>query len=118
MTPPKLASLATHLALAIYSHTLTRHALPAKDWEKPMLDALESAPELGALTTTERQWMGTYEQSLNRRASVEQTLFDVANGKRGPLSAQECRELALKLGTPELSIIAAERQANAANKGA
>jgi hypothetical protein len=38
---------------------------------------------------------------LNRRVTVEQVLFDVAAGKRAPLSADECRELALKLGIPE-----------------
>lgn len=35
--------------------------------------------------------------SLNRRAAVEQVLLDVANGKREPLSREECRKLAFKL---------------------
>lgn len=37
---------------------------------------------------------------LNRRVTVEQVLFDVAAGKRPPLTPDECRELALKLGIP------------------
>ncbi len=37
---------------------------------------------------------------LNRRVTVEQVLFDVAAGKRLPLTPDECRELALKLGIP------------------
>lgn len=37
---------------------------------------------------------------LNRRFTVEQVLFDVAAGKRPPLTPDECRELALKLGIP------------------
>jgi hypothetical protein len=39
-------------------------------------------------------------RSLNRRAEVEQVLFDVAAGKRPMLTREECRALALKLGTP------------------
>lgn len=42
-----------------------------------------------------------YGARLNRSADVEATLFLVANGKRGPLSPDECRELALKLGVPD-----------------
>jgi len=37
---------------------------------------------------------------LNRRAEVEQQLFDVANGKRTLPTAVECREWALRLGVP------------------
>jgi hypothetical protein len=37
---------------------------------------------------------------LNRRAEVEQVLFNVANGKRPTLSPEECRALAMKLGDP------------------
>lgn len=37
---------------------------------------------------------------LNRRVDVENVLARVGAGKRGPLSADECRVLALKLGTP------------------
>lgn len=47
-------------------------------------------------------WMREYEKGMNRRAEVEEVLFDVARGKRAPLSADECRELAIKLGcTPK-----------------
>ena len=56
-----------------------------------------------------RRWMDQYEKSLNARASAEQTLFDVANGKREALTRDECRELALKLGVPALRETAAER---------
>lgn len=38
---------------------------------------------------------------LKRRVAVEQILFDVANGKRQPLSQEDCKILALRLGTPE-----------------
>lgn len=37
---------------------------------------------------------------LNRRVEVEQVLLDVARGKRGPLSPEECKALAYKLGVP------------------
>lgn len=37
---------------------------------------------------------------LNRRAEVEQALLNVARGKRPPLTADECRTLADKLGIP------------------
>lgn len=43
-------------------------------------------------------WMREYEKGLNRRAEVEEVLFEVARGKRAPLSADECRKLAIKLG--------------------
>lgn len=39
-------------------------------------------------------------QELNRRVDVENVLARVGAGKRGPLTADECRVLALKLGTP------------------
>lgn len=39
----------------------------------------------------------SYGKSLNRRAEVEQVLLNVANGKRAPLSREECRALAMKL---------------------
>jgi hypothetical protein len=55
-------------------------------------------PETGPVSDKERAWMRHYELSLNRRAEVEQVLFDVANGKRGALSIDECRTLAMKLG--------------------
>lgn len=38
--------------------------------------------------------------SLNRRAEVETTLLAVYAGKRGGLSRDECRKLAVKLGVP------------------
>jgi hypothetical protein len=38
---------------------------------------------------------------LNRRVDVENTLFNVAAGKRPPLTNEECRALAIKLGTPQ-----------------
>lgn len=37
---------------------------------------------------------------LKRSVHVEQTLLDVANGKRPALTPDECRSLALELGTP------------------
>lgn len=37
---------------------------------------------------------------LKRRVAVEQVLFDVARGKRGMLTQEECRALAYKLGVP------------------
>lgn len=41
-----------------------------------------------------------YAQSLNRRAEVENVLLNVSAGKRPMLTKEECRQLALKLGTP------------------
>lgn len=38
--------------------------------------------------------------ALNRRASVETVLWNVAAGKRPPLTPEECRTLALRLGVP------------------
>ena len=40
-------------------------------------------------------------QWLNRRASVEDVLYSVAAGKRGALTPEECREMAIKLGVPD-----------------
>lgn len=54
--------------------------------------------EEGPVTEQERAWMRHYELSLNRRAEVEQVLFNVANGKQEALTPDECRALALKLG--------------------
>jgi ABC-type dipeptide/oligopeptide/nickel transport system ATPase subunit len=48
-----------------------------------------------------QRWMRDYEKSLNRRAQVEQALFDVANGKEELPSREQCREWAMKLGVPE-----------------
>lgn len=39
-------------------------------------------------------------QDLNRRVDVENVLLNVAAGKRPMLTREECRALALKLGTP------------------
>jgi len=39
-------------------------------------------------------------KELNRRVEVENILFSVAAGKREPLTVQQHRILALKLGTP------------------
>lgn len=36
-------------------------------------------------------------KSIHRRATVEAVLLDVANGKREPLSGEECRKLAFQL---------------------
>jgi hypothetical protein len=41
-----------------------------------------------------------HELALNRRAEVEQLLLNVAKGKRGLLSQEECRVLAFRLGDP------------------
>lgn len=38
--------------------------------------------------------------TLNRRVEVENVLFSVAAGKRPMLTKEECRQLAIKLGTP------------------
>lgn len=38
---------------------------------------------------------------LSSRSDVENTLWQVALGKRGPLSPEECQKLALKLGVPQ-----------------
>jgi hypothetical protein len=42
----------------------------------------------------------TLSDRINRSVDIEQHLFDVANGKRPPLTKQDCRILALRLGTP------------------
>ncbi len=66
------------------------------------LDKRPARGETGPVTGKERDWMRSYEVSLNRRADVEDVLTSVANGKRGPLSQDECRELAAKLGVPDM----------------
>lgn len=38
---------------------------------------------------------------LNRRVEVEQVLLNVAGGKRGLLTPEECKSLAMNLGVPE-----------------
>lgn len=42
-----------------------------------------------------------YDEDLNNRVHVEQVLFDVAAGKKAPLTPRQCRSLALKLGIPD-----------------
>lgn len=42
-----------------------------------------------------------YAARLNRSVGVEQALMDCATGKRGPLSKEECKQLAVQLGVPE-----------------
>lgn len=44
-------------------------------------------------------WRGTND-SLNRRAAVEQYLFNAAAGKSPLPDANKCRELAIRLGVP------------------
>jgi len=42
----------------------------------------------------------SHDEELNNRVSVENVLLSVASGKRQPLSPDECRGLAMKLGVP------------------
>lgn len=42
-----------------------------------------------------------YHNRLNRCSEVETTLWAVAAGRRALLTPEECRKLALKLGTPK-----------------
>lgn len=42
-----------------------------------------------------------YGARLNRAVAVEEELIRVANGKRGLLTPDECRDLAIKLGVPD-----------------
>lgn len=55
---------------------------------------------MGGLAQAEREWMRSYELSLNTRAKVEQELIDCANGKRPLPDAEQCRAWAAKLGVP------------------
>lgn len=43
-------------------------------------------------------WIGGF---LNRRVVVEQELFDCASGKRPLPTAEQCREMALRLDVPD-----------------
>jgi hypothetical protein len=43
----------------------------------------------------------SYAERLNRWSDVESALRQVAAGKRGPLTPEECLKLANKLGIPE-----------------
>lgn len=45
--------------------------------------------------------MKDYTKDLNRRVEVEQVLLNVSADKRGPLTPEECKALALKLGVPD-----------------
>lgn len=47
------------------------------------------------------RYLRTAAKGLNRRAEVEQVLSNVASGKRVALSPEECRALAVKLGSVE-----------------
>lgn len=47
------------------------------------------------------RFLRSYAKSLNRRVEVENTLAEVAAGKRPLLTREECRALARKLGTLE-----------------
>lgn len=42
---------------------------------------------------------------LNRRVNVENVLFGVYRGKRGPLTRQECHDLAMYLGSRERPLL-------------
>ena len=53
-----------------------------------------------------------YDTDLNRRAAVEIRLWDTVSGKKPPPDAEECRQLALKLGVPD-----AYRQQRPDNRG-
>ena len=71
--------------------------------------AHSSARELREKTEVSRlyRWMFTlltirsYAAALNRRVEVENELFAVAAGKRPMLTREECRALAIRLGTPK-----------------
>ncbi len=65
------------------------------DWQSP-----RTLHEMRSALEQQSRWLRDYEISLNRRAEVEQELFDVANGKRPALTPERCRELAMKLGVP------------------
>jgi hypothetical protein len=45
------------------------------------------------------RYLRTTARGLNRRVDVENVLFNVAAGKRPMLTRDECRALAVKLGT-------------------
>lgn len=42
-----------------------------------------------------------YHNRLNRSVDVESVLWSVSKGRRGPLTADECHQLAMKLGVPD-----------------
>jgi len=47
------------------------------------------------------RFANSWAQQLNRRVEVENVLLAIAAGKRDPLTRDECRALAYKLGTPQ-----------------
>lgn len=55
----------------------------------------------GAVTGMKSFMEKEYAEQLNRRAGIEQILLDIANGKKELPSREDCRILALKLGTPK-----------------
>lgn len=67
----------------------TPDGLSEDDWCNPT--PLVPVDELPA-------WVGAF---LNRRTTVENMLFEMAAGKRPLPTAEECREMALKLGVPD-----------------
>ena len=48
------------------------------------------------------RWMRDYETSLSRRGEVENMLFACASGKLSLPDAQQCRDMAVKLGVPDV----------------
>ncbi len=47
------------------------------------------------------RWLRAYELSLNRRAEVEQELWDCSRGKKQLPDAEQCKQWALRLGVPD-----------------
>ena len=52
------------------------------------------------MTPTQQAFWDAAVDFMNRRVSVENTLWLVASGKRGPIEAEEAKKLAVKLGVP------------------
>lgn len=63
----------------------------------PKRDLAAALEEKKRAEARNREWA----PSLNRRAEVEQVLFDCAQGKRALPTREECHALATKLGVPE-----------------
>lgn len=98
--------LAHLLAIAQHSSEIRRE-LQRGDAARAMVEAhagrlLKTAARLyaeaAALESDKPAWWAA---ALNRRAEVEQTLLDIARGKRQLPDAEACRALALRLGVPE-----------------
>jgi hypothetical protein len=59
------------------------------------------------MTSAIRRWLywfknfRNYPKELNRRAAVEQQLWNVYHGKQDPPDREKCREWALQLGVPD-----------------